>query len=263
MNPSPFDDLSQRLLAEQERVQRMVRDAQPLGERIARELEQADRLNREMARMDAFTRPAELAEAITRETKAMALIAAAMPNVAEITMREIDRAAQVGKLTADIACNFSSSIPDLVSLSTSAARDAVEDIQKRSAELSKVVSEVAKPAKLPDNWMDNLSFTRPDYTAKLSKFKFPKDCTLAKLQRMSDDQIRDFLDGYVSIKATQLALHELAQRRLDRISSKITRVEVTIKKVDRQNTRTQRLVIILAVVAITVGALQCVIAWIK
>lgn len=65
-------------------------------------------------------------------------------------------------------------------------------------------------------WLNDLRIPVDRIEPHLPDFAFPKGCTLAALQKMSDGEIRDFLDGNPSLIAVQLALHELTMRRIDR-----------------------------------------------
>src|ERR1043166_3973864 len=65
----------------------------------------------------------------------------------------------------------------------------------------------------------------------LPEYAFPQSCALARLEQMSDDEIRNFVDGNPSFIAVQLALHELAMRRIDRATRPHWSVESTFRLV--------------------------------
>jgi hypothetical protein len=74
-------------------------------------------------------------------------------------------------------------------------------------------------------WINDLRIPVRRFDTLLPEIKLPKipaSRALAELHQMSDDEIQNFLDsdlkdaGPLAIIAVQLALHELAMRRLDR-----------------------------------------------
>lgn len=70
---------------------------------------------------------------------------------------------------------------------------------------------------LPDDWLENVRIpVKSIGSERLPLPEFPESRTLAEFQEMSDDEIRTFLDDNPSLVSVQLALHELAMRRLDR-----------------------------------------------
>jgi hypothetical protein len=208
MNLYEFDSASNFTMREMERMDHLCTQIDWIN-RIARELNPLEEMARKLNPFDGLACELDQAEPLKHE------------------LDQIDRVSR--DLVQDKIAEFvlpSTTIELLGQLTTGPFDSLIAEQEIFSKQLRDlnmppdITSSLLTP---PNNTSENLFGALNDLRIPVDRmevnfpdFAFPEGCTLASLQKMSDEEIQAFVDKNPSLIALQKALHELEMRRIDR-----------------------------------------------